>query len=93
MQKNDTFYVSKVLKGDNNFLRRQVTSAMQARQSRQPLASQATQGDKQRVLKMSGSKQLLKSGGELNDFLQQSNSRQPTTNLDQSRHVNNHEST
>ena len=23
MQKNDTFYVAKVLKGDNNFLRRQ----------------------------------------------------------------------
>ena len=40
MQKNDTFYVSKVLKGDNHFLRRQVNNSGPM-QPRQQLANSA----------------------------------------------------
>lgn len=39
MQKNDTFYVSKVLKGDNNFLRRQNTGKSPLTANRVPVRS------------------------------------------------------
>ena len=42
MNKNETFYVSKVLKGDNHFLRRQVTTADGLRGARPQRASNAS---------------------------------------------------
>ena len=63
MQKNDTFYVSKVLKGDNHFLRRQTSSPMQNRMSQNLRPSSQSK----RLAHASGAnKQLVKSTPELN---------------------------
>ena len=93
MQKNDTFYVSKVLKGDNNFLRRQQTGKTPLTANRVPVRnSQALANSNSRNDRDLGGGRnaaLVKSAQDVN-MLELSGA---DSNMNNSKMVQNHNST
>lgn len=83
MQKNETFYVNKVLNGDNHFLRRQVTTSALGVTRQRPSSRQVRGSGSGNALALESQKNLNKSS----DVLAFNNERGVAArNLDTSRH-------